>query len=158
MELLGHLQKDKIDPQSMIPSSTSWVCHWNFVPNHKILPPSLYKRLQDIPNILLGQMPSRNIPTLHALKRFPHILHRFRFDSRLHQEHYNLPHEDSFLLTWWGALSVPMKNFELPPWIASINRFRCVSRFNTGKQYLCGRSPPSKMANRVNPSILLCIL
>eukprot|EP00825_Cyclidium_porcatum_P052228 TRINITY_DN982_c0_g1_i1.p2 TRINITY_DN982_c0_g1~~TRINITY_DN982_c0_g1_i1.p2 ORF type:complete len:259 (-),score=28.21 TRINITY_DN982_c0_g1_i1:59-835(-) len=48
-----------------------------------------------------------------------------------------------------GAESVPRKNFGLPEIAAATSASRWVSRFSTGRQYQCGRTPPWKMALRL---------
>ena len=59
---------------------------------------------------------------------------------------YDLPPELAARV--WGAESVPRKNFALPDVAAVRSARRWFSLFATGRQYICGRKPPTNMAFR----------
>src|SRR3546814_17109485 len=59
------------------------------------------------------------------------------------------PQALSLALRACGAVSVPRKNFGLPEVAARRRLSRWRSRLSTGRQYRCGRLPPSNSALRL---------
>ena len=81
---------------------------------------------------LRRRTPGRRVPAPRARKRYRRS-----------------PQAASLALTVCGAESVPRKNFASPEVAAFLSAKRWHSRLATGRQYMCGRMPPSNMAPRL---------